>query len=73
MPKRSDFIVVGYELFDSTRAALLDGTISLIISHPMERFAREMIAPLIKTKATRRDGGAHRVMFPIDVYTPESV
>lgn len=73
MPKRADFIVVGYELFDATRAALLDGTFNLIISHPMERFARETITTLIKTKTTRRDGGAHRVMFPFDVYTPESV
>lgn len=73
MPKRLDFIAVGYELFDATRAALLDGTLHLIISHPMERFARETITTLIKTKITRRDGGAHRVMFPFEVYTPESV
>lgn len=73
MPKRSDFVVVGYELFDATKAALIDGTISLLISHPMERFARETIATLIRTKAGGRDGGAHRVTFAFDVYTPESV
>lgn len=73
MPKRPDFVTVGYELFDATRAALLDGTLSLIISHPMERFARETIATLIKTKTTAKEGGAHRVTFAFEVYTPESV
>lgn len=73
MPKRPDFVAVGYELFDATKAALIDGTISLLISHPMERFARETIATLIRTKAGGREGGAHRVTFAFDVYTPESV
>lgn len=73
MPKRADFIVVGYELFDATRAALIDGTMHLIISHPMERFARETIATLVKTKMTGREGGAQRVTIPFDVYTPESI
>lgn len=73
MPRRADFVAVGYELFDATRAALIDGTLSLLISHPMERFARETIATLIKTKSTGREGGAHRVTFAFDIYTPESI
>ncbi len=73
MPKRDDFVAVGYELFDDTRAALIDGTLSMIISHPMERFARETIATLMKAKSGGRDAGAHRVTFGFDIYTPESV
>ena len=73
MPKREDFITVGYELFDATRSALIDGTISLLISHPIERFARETVATLVKAKGTGREGGAHRVTLPFDVFTPESV
>lgn len=73
MPKRDDFVAVGYELFDDTRAALIDGTLSMIISHPMRRFARETVATLIKAKIAGRDGGAHRVTFGFDIYTPESV
>ena len=73
MPKRDDFVAVGYELFEDTRAALIDGTLSMIISHPMERFARETIATLIKAKNGGRGAGVHRVTFGFDIYTPESV
>lgn len=73
MPKRKDFVAVGYELFDATRAALIDGTIALLISHPVGRFARETVATLVKAKATGREGGAHRVTFDFDIYTPESI
>ncbi|OIQ42519.1 MAG: transcriptional regulator [Roseobacter sp. MedPE-SWde] len=73
MPKRGDFVAVGYELFEDTRAALIDGTLSMIISHPMERFARETIATLLKAKSGGPDAGAHRVTFGFDIYTPESV
>lgn len=72
-PKRHDFVTVGYELFDDTRAALIDGTLSMIISHPMERFARETVATLMKAKSAGPDAGAHRVTFGFDIYTPESV
>lgn len=72
-PKRDDFIAVGYELFDDTRAALIDGTLSFVISHPMERFARETIATMMKSKEAGRDGGAHRVTFGFDIYVSESV
>lgn len=73
MPKRDDFVAVGYELFDDTRAALIDGTLSMIISHPMKRFARETIETLMKAKSGGRDAGAHRVTFGFDIYTPESI
>lgn len=73
MPKRDDFVAVGYELFDDTRAALIDGTLSMIISHPLQRFARETIKTLMKAKSSGRDAGAHRVTFGFDIYTPESI
>lgn len=72
-PKREDFVAIGYELFDDTRAALIDGILSMVISHPMERFARETVATMMKAKAGGADGGAHRVTFGFDICTPESV
>lgn len=73
MPKRSDFVAVGYELFDATRAALIDGTLSFIISHPIERFARETVATLMWAKNAGPDAGAHRVTLGFDLHSPESV
>jgi len=72
-PKREDFVTVGYELFEDTRAALIDGTISLILSHPIERFASETIATLVKAKNAGPDHGVFRITFPFDMYSPESV
>ena len=72
-PKPEDFVTVGYELFDDTRAALIDGTISLIISHPIERFAVETVGTLVKAKNAGRDAGVFRVTFAFDMYCRESV
>ena len=72
-PKRDDFVVVGYELFDETRRALIDGTLSLVISHPMETFARETVATLIKAKKAGPDAGAQRVALGFEIYTSENV
>ena len=51
---------------------MIDGTLSFIISHPKERFARETVATMMKAKTTGPDAGAHQVMFGVDIYTPES-
>ena len=72
-PKRDDFVAVGYELFEDTRAALIDGTLSFVISHPMERFAQETVATLMRSREVGPDGGARRVTFGFEIYTPESV
>ena len=66
-------MAVGYEYFDETRAALIDGTLSMVISHPMEIFAKETIATLIKVKKAGTDTGALRVALGFDIYTPENV
>lgn len=71
--KREDFVAVGYELFDETRAALIDGTLTMVISHPMETFARETISTLIKAKQAGTDGGAQRVALGFEIYTSENV
>lgn len=72
-PKRNDFVAVGYELFDETRTALIDGTLTMVISHPMELFARETISTLIKAKKAGPDGGAQRVSLGFDIHTSENV
>ena len=72
-PKRNDFVAVGYELFDETRSALIDGTLTMVISHPMKVFARETIAALIRAKTGGTKTGAQRVTFPFEIYTAESI
>lgn len=73
MPRRDDFVAVGYELFDETRAALIDGTLNMVISHPIDEFAYETIATMIKAKKILPESGAHRVALNFDIYTSENV
>jgi LacI family transcriptional regulator len=72
-PKQDDFVAVGYELFDATRAALIDGVLTMVISHPLETFAREAISTMIKAKKAGADAGALRVALDFDIYTSENV
>lgn len=71
--RRQDFVAVGYDLFDETRAALIDGTLTMVISHPMETFARETISTLVKAKKAGANAGAQRVALGFEVYTSENV
>ena len=70
---RNDFIAVGYELFDETRTALIDGTLTMIISHPLERLARETIGTLIQSVKLGMEPGSQRVALAFDLYTSENV
>jgi len=72
-PKRDDFVAVGYELFDATRSALIDGTLTMVISHPMETFARQTIDAMIRAKKAGPDAGAQRVALDFEIYTSENV
>ncbi|MBE9640264.1 LacI family DNA-binding transcriptional regulator [Salipiger mangrovisoli] len=68
-----EFVCVAYELFDVTKAALIDGTITMTLSYPLESFAREIIETMVKAKRLGPDAGAQRVNIPFDVHTSENV
>lgn len=70
---REDFVAVGYELFDATRSALIDNTLTMVICHPMRALAQETISTMIKAKKAGADGGAQRVALSFDIYTAENV
>ncbi|MCY6382808.1 LacI family DNA-binding transcriptional regulator [Hoeflea prorocentri] len=72
-PRREDFFTVGYELYDATRTALIDGTLNFVISHPFEIFARKALATMIKAKKNGSDAGAQNVSLEFDIYTSENV
>ncbi len=66
-------MAVGWELFVSTRAALIDGTRTPVISHPMQTLAREILTTMIKVKEIGPQDGAQRVALSSDLYTPENL
>jgi LacI family transcriptional regulator len=68
-------VVVGYQLMDATREALLDGTVSLIISHPLARFAEETLVGMIRAAATpqENESGNFTAVLPFEIFTRENL
>ncbi len=65
--------VVGYELMDNTRAGLLDGTLTMIISHPLQRLAEAAVAGMIKATSTEPGAGKQTIVMPFEIYTRENI
>lgn len=71
--RAGQLVTVGYTLMESTRAGLLDGSLTLVISHPFERLARETIQATIRAKNAAQDAGTQSVQIPFEIYTRENV
>ncbi|MBF9036178.1 substrate-binding domain-containing protein [Rhodobacterales bacterium HKCCE2091] len=71
--RSGELVAVGYELFDITRAALIDGTLTLLISHPLKRLAEETIAGLVRSKVSGPSGGSQRLLLDFEIYTSENI
>lgn len=69
----NNFVTVGYELIDATRAALIDGTLTMAISHPMPKLAAETIATLVRSKRAGPGAGAISLNLDFEIYTSENV
>lgn len=70
---RDDFVSVGYELFDTTRAGLLDGTLTLAIAHPIDEFAKASIEVMINAREHGAAFGAQQITLGFDIYTSENI
>lgn len=66
-------IAVGYELMDNTKAALLDGTLTLLIAHPLQRMAEQTISAMVT--ACNEDAAASRqtIILPFEIFTRENI
>lgn len=71
---RQDLFVLGHDLTATTRAALIDGTIDMLLSLPRREMAERTIAAMVDWLAEEhRPEGTRQFILPIDIYTPESV
>lgn len=71
--RSGDVVVVGYELMDITRAALLDGTMTLVISHPLQRIAEDTIAGMVSACTSQTDSGNWTRVVPFEIFTRENL
>lgn len=54
-------------------AGLIEGTLTMTLSYPLQHFAREIIETMVKAKKAGPDAGAQRVNIPIEIHTSENV
>lgn len=71
--RAGDLVTVGYELFETTKAALLDDTLTFLISHPFERLAHETISNMIRAKLAGTDAGSQTVLLDFEIHTRENI
>lgn len=70
---RADSLVaIGYEMMDATRAAMLDGTLDLVLSHPLPQLAASTVAAMVDGKLDP-SRAPPRIVLPFDIYTPENL
>lgn len=69
--KAGQMVVVGYDLTEVTRAALLDGTMTLVISHPLARLARDAIDGMVRAAANPASNQTS--IAPFEIYTRENI
>ena len=68
-----EITTVAYDLTEGTRAALLDGTINFLISHPLQALAHEAIAAMIRAPDGGPDFPPQSISLPFEIYTPENL
>ena len=65
-------VIVCHELTANTREALLDGTLRLVISHPLPALAKTLVEAMVKAVLDRNAEPA-TAMLPFDVFTSENL
>lgn len=65
--------VIGYDLMESTRAGLADGTLTIVLSHPFRRLAVEAIEAMVAAKSSQDGGSGRRLLVDFEIYTRENI
>ncbi|MGQ0709582.1 MAG: LacI family DNA-binding transcriptional regulator [Rhodoferax sp.] len=70
---RPDLVVVCHDLTEVTRQALLDGCITLLLSHPYEWMARRLCENMVGTVRCPQSGAKVQAVQPFVLYTPANI
>jgi LacI family transcriptional regulator len=65
--------LVGHDMMDVVREALLDGTMTLSIAHPVTRLCDTALAGMMRAVNDRSDSGNYTTVLPFDLYTRENL
>ena len=72
LPNAQDIVVVVNELTDTTRRALIEGVVNLVISHPRKAVAQKLVSRMLDPK-TPLIGRPDDVCLPFDICIKENV
>lgn len=64
-------ITVGHEMTEHTRLGLIDGSLSLVVAHPVTRMAEDAIS--LMTADLRLGAAPSKRVIGFDIHTPESI
>lgn len=70
--REQHIVVVCNELLSTTRAALLDGTLDMVLATPIERIATQVVALMANTNQTDSSSIRH-INLPVELYIAENV
>jgi LacI family transcriptional regulator len=71
--RSKSIVAVGHDLTPHTRSGLIDGSLKMIISHPIERMARCTIEAMFGAIGAASPRTAIQEVLPFDLQTPESI
>ena len=66
-------VAVCNELTSTTRAALIDGTIDLVLAHPIQQLATKTVELMIKTCVTAELPNLPPTLFAADIFMSENI
>jgi LacI family transcriptional regulator len=69
--KGSDIVVVGHEITDHTRDALLDNVLSMVFAHPIRRLAADAIAQMLRDVSA--GAAPTKRLLNFEIYGPENI
>jgi len=65
--------IVAHDLTDTTRTALLDGTVDFVIAQPIDLLTRETFLAMIKAFENGLDFPPQSISLPFEIYTRENL
>ncbi len=72
-PPRENFVSVAFDLTTATRSALIDGSLTMVLSHPLETLARQALTALVDCKRKGQSSGVQNVSLGFEIFTSENV
>ncbi|MGR3292019.1 MAG: LacI family DNA-binding transcriptional regulator [Paracoccaceae bacterium] len=70
--RSKDIVTVALDRINVTKSGLLDGSLNLVIAHPLEALARATIASMIQARSAGTETGNISVILPFDILTREN-